>query len=182
MTCYLADKSGARFAGIDTAEPAIDRAQELSRARPDQFAFKVATMDAMDFPPGSFDAVVVIDSLYFCKDLTATIGQFLKVLGKGGQLAFFYTHIAESPESSLAASDTKLGAALRAHGIDFDSYDLSESDRRFWQRSKDVAEDMRVDFEAEGNADLMHLGETDAVLDLIKKGRHARYLFHARVQ
>jgi hypothetical protein len=41
---------------------------------------------------------------------------------------------------------------------------------------------MRVDFEAEGNADLMPLGETDAVPDLIPKGRHARYLYHARVR
>ena len=133
-------------------------------------------------PAGSFDAVVVIDSLYFCKDLTATIGQFLRILRTGGQMGLFYTHIVESSESSLAASDTKLGAALRANGVAFDVHELSESDRRFWQRSKDVAEDMRVDFEAEGNADLMHLGETDAVLDLIPKGRHARYLYHARIR
>jgi ubiquinone/menaquinone biosynthesis C-methylase UbiE len=181
-TRYLADKSLARFVGIDIAAPAIARAQELAVVGPNQPVFQVGTMDAMDFAPGSFDAVVVIDSLYFCKDLTETIGQFLRILTPLGQLAFFYTHITESPESSLAASDTKLGAALRAHGIDFDSYDLSESDRRFWQRSKDAAEDMRADFEAEGNADLMHLGETDAVLDLIQKGRHARYLYHSRLR
>jgi hypothetical protein len=27
-----------------------------------------------------------------------------------------------------------------------------------------------------------NLSETDALLDLIQKGRHARYLYHARVQ
>jgi len=181
-TRYLADKSGARFVGIDTAEPAILRAQELAAASADRLAFKMGTMDTLDFPPGSFDAVVVIDSLYSCKDLTATIGQFLRILRTGGQMGLFYTHIVESSEGSLAASDTKLGAGLRANGVAFDVHDLSESDRRFWHRSKDVAEDMRVDFEAEGNADLMHLGETDAVLDLIRKGRHARYLYHSRVQ
>ena len=181
-TRYLSGKSGARFIGIDIAEPAIARAKELATANPDQLDFKVGTMDAMDFSPGSFDAVVVIDSLYFCKDLTATIGQFLRILRAGGQMGLFYTHIVESSESSLAASDTKLGAALRANGVAFDVHELSESDRHFWQRSKDVAEDMRVDFEAEGNADLMHLGETDAVLDLIAKGRHARYLYHARIR
>jgi hypothetical protein len=97
-------------------------------------------------------------------------------------MGLFYTQIVELPEISLAASDTKLGAALRANGVAFDVHELSESDRRFWQRSKDVAEDMRVDFEGEGDADLMHLGETDAVLDLIPKGLHARYLYHARVR
>jgi hypothetical protein len=59
---------------------------------------------------------------------------------------------------------------------------MSESDRRFWKRSKDVAEELRPEFETEGNADLMHLNETDALLDLIQKGRHARYLYRARIR
>jgi cyclopropane fatty-acyl-phospholipid synthase-like methyltransferase len=66
-TRYLADKSGARFVGIDTAEPAIARAKELATANRDQLDFKVATVDAMDFSPGSFDAVVVIDSPTFAR-------------------------------------------------------------------------------------------------------------------
>ncbi len=181
-TRHLAEKSQARFFGIDTAEPAIGRAQELAATSPERLAFKVATMDALDFSPGSFDAVIALESLYFCKNLTSTIGQFQKILRTGGQMGLFYTHIADSTGESLAASDTKLGAALRANGMAFDVYDLSESDRHFWKRSKDVAEELRPEFEAEGNADLLHLNETDAVLDLILKGRHARYLYHVRVR
>jgi 2-polyprenyl-3-methyl-5-hydroxy-6-metoxy-1,4-benzoquinol methylase len=181
-TRYLAEKSGATFIGIDTAESAIGRAQELAAACPELLAFKLGTMDALDFSPSSFNAVVAIESLYFCKDLSATIGQFQRTLRAKGQMALFYTHIAASPGESLAAGDTKLGAALRANGIAFDAFDLSESDQRFWKRSKDVAEEMRAEFEAEGNADLIHLSETHAVLDLIQQGRHARYLYHVRTQ
>ena len=181
-TRYLAEKSQARFVGIDTAEPAIGRARELAALIPEHLAFKVATMDALDFPPSRFDAVIAIESLYFCKDLTSTIGQFQKILRTGGQMALFFTHIAGSTGESLAAADTRLGASLRANNIAFDVYDFSESDRSFWKRSKEVAEELRADFETEGNADLMHLNETDAVLDLIQRGRHARYLFHARVR
>lgn len=97
-------------------------------------------------------------------------------------MALFYTHIPDSTGDSLAAADTKLGAALRANGIAFDAHDLSESDRRFWKLSKLVAEELWTEFEVEGNADLMHFSETDALLDLIQEGRHARYLYHARVQ
>ncbi len=181
-TRYLTERSQARFVGIDTAEPAIGRGQELAAANPERLTFKVGTMDALDFSPISFDAVIAIESLYFCKDLTSTIGQFQKILRPGGQMALFYTHIADSPADGLTAGDAKPGTALRANGIAFDVYDLSESDRRFWKRSKDVAEELRTEFETEGNADLMHLNETDALLDLIQKGRHARYLYHARVR
>jgi hypothetical protein len=44
-----------------------------------------------------------------------------------------------------------------------------------------AAEALRAELEAEGNFDLAHLGETTAVLDLIGKGGHARYLFHGRI-
>jgi SAM-dependent methyltransferase len=181
-TRYLAEKSEARFVGIDTAEPAIGRAQQLEAARAERLAFKIGTMDALDFSPSSFDAVIAIESLYFCNNLISTIAQFQKILRTGGQMALFYTHIADSTGDSLAAGDTKLGAALRANGIPFDAHDLSESDRRIWKLSKQVAEELYAEFEVEGNADLMHLSETDALLDLIQKGRHARYLYHARVQ
>jgi hypothetical protein len=42
-----------------------------------------------------------------------------------------------------------------------------------------VAEELRPESETKGNADLIHLNETDALLELIQKGRHARYLYHA---
>jgi len=180
-TRYLSEKSGARFFGIDTAERAIARCQELAANEPEQLGFKVGTMDTLDFSPSAFDAVIAVDSLYFSNDLTSTIGQLQKILRRKGQMALFYTHFADVSGGSLAASDTKLGSALRVNGISFVAYDLSESDRRFWKRSKEAAEELRAEFETEGNVDLMHLNETDAVLDLILQNRHARYLYHARV-
>src|SRR6202795_4422036 len=75
-TRYLAERSQARFIGIDTAEPAIGRGQELAAADPERLTFKVGTMDALDFFPISSVSVIAIESLYFCKDLTSTVGQF----------------------------------------------------------------------------------------------------------
>lgn len=181
-TRYLAEKSGARFVGIDSSEPAIARAQEIAAIFPEWLAFKVGTMDALDFSPGSFDAVIAIESLDLCQDLSSTIRQLNKLLRAGSQMALFYTYTADGPQDTLSATDAKLGAALRANGIVFNVFDLSESDRHFWMRSKLVADEMRAEFEAEGNTDLMHLDETEARLNLIQEGRQARYLYHVRVR
>jgi ubiquinone/menaquinone biosynthesis C-methylase UbiE len=180
-TKYLSEKSGAKFTGLDLSEPSIHRALEMAETRQHLLIFKVGTMDALDFPAASFDAVVSIDSLYFPKDLPGTIGQFKKVLRPGGQMALFYTHITEAPGGVAGPDDTKLAAALRTFEIQYDIHDLSEDDRRFWKRSKEAAEELLADFVAEGNEDLAHLGETNAVLDFIRDGRHARYLYHAEV-
>jgi ubiquinone/menaquinone biosynthesis C-methylase UbiE len=180
-TQYLAEQSGAKFTGVDISERSIRRALERAKASPDRLAFKVGTMDALDFPPASFDAVIALESLYFPKDLAATVSQLKCVLRPGGKLAFFYTHIADAPGSPLGPADTKLAAALRTVDIQFEAFDFTESDRRFWQRSKEAGEELRADFEAEGNGDLAHMSETDALLDFIRQGRHARYLYYAQV-
>ena len=80
---------------MDNAEPAIVRAQEIAAISPEWLAFKVGTMEALDFSPGSFDAVIAIESLYLCKDLASTIGQFNRLLRARSQMALFYTYIAE---------------------------------------------------------------------------------------
>ena len=179
-TQHLSDKTGAQFTGIDTSEPSIRRALELAQASPGRLTFKVGTMDALDFPPASFDAVIAIESLYFPKDLAGAVSQFKTVLRSGGQMALFYTHIADAPGGAVGPGDTKLAAALRSSGIEFSTHDLSDSDGQFWQRSKQAAGELRADFEAEGNEDLTQLGEADAVLEIIRQCRHARYLYHVQ--
>jgi hypothetical protein len=129
-------------------------------------------------PPASLDAVIAIESLYFPKNLTAAIGQFKALLRAGGRMGLFFTHI--GPSAPASPADTKLGQALQANGLPFKAHDLTESDRRFWQRSKETAEAMLPEFEAEDNADLLHLGETTAVLSMIANGGHARYLYQVQ--
>jgi ubiquinone/menaquinone biosynthesis C-methylase UbiE len=176
-TKYLAECSGAKFTGLDISARAIDRGLEFAAGCPERLAFAVGTMDALDFPPASFEAVVAIESLYFAKDLTRTLHQFRMVLRSHGQMALFFTHIAE-PGAGLGPDDTKLAGALRANHLSYRAHDLTESDRRFWERSKAAGEELRAAFEAEGNGDLSRLGESDALLDLVKHNRHARFLYH----
>src|SRR5271168_5163846 len=84
-TQYLSEEAGARFTGLDISAPSIHRALELAKDS-DRLTFKVGTMDALDFSPASFDAVIAIESLYFPKDLAGAIREFKRVLRSGGQM------------------------------------------------------------------------------------------------
>jgi hypothetical protein len=53
----------------------------------------------------------------------------------------------------------------------------SFSTPRFWQRCDEIADQMRPEFVAEGNAGLMIEGEHLAILAFIQQNRHARYLY-----
>lgn len=178
-TEYLAAATGARFTGLDNSAPAIERARRRAEVSASRLTFAVGTMDALDFPPATFDAIVAIESLYFPKDLSETVRQFKTLLRPGGRMGLFFTHLGEKP---ARPEETRLGQSLAANALAFETHDLSESDRRFWSRAKEMGERLRGEAAAEAgdNSDLLHLGETQAVLDLIDKGGHARYLYLAR--
>jgi cyclopropane fatty-acyl-phospholipid synthase-like methyltransferase len=178
VTKYLADTTGARFVGIDVLAGCIRRAQELAQASAGRLEFVVADMETPDFPPASFDAVIAIESLYPITDHTPTLAAFKKLLHPDGQMGLFYTHFSDSPGTGLGPDDTRLAEAFRNNALRYHAHDLTEHDRAFWQRCDAVAEQLRPDFIAEGNASLLIDGERLAILGLIQQNRHARYLYH----
>jgi hypothetical protein len=101
-------------------------------------------------------------------------------------MGLFYSEIVTAITGSreqLAADQTKLAQALQANGLAFTTYDLTESNLAFWQRSQQIVTEMKTEFEAEGSKDLCQgrIVEGESVLELAKAGRMSRYLYHARV-
>jgi ubiquinone/menaquinone biosynthesis C-methylase UbiE len=184
-TEYLAFRTGARFTGVDLAEPAIERAAERTRDKSERLAFTLANISDLDLPAASFDAVIAIDTLYFSKDLARTTSRMKSVLGSGGQMGLFMSEFIPpgGPVEQLAADGTRLAQALKQNGLAFEAHDLTESNLLFWRRSVETAKEMIEEFEAEGNKDLCEgrISEGSAVLAMAEAGRMTRYLYHVRV-
>lgn len=184
-TEYISDLTGAKIAGIDLAEPVIERAVERTLEKSDRLTFLVVDLNDIELPPASFDVIISIDTLYFAKDLPKTIGQLKTLLKPGGQMGLFFSEVdteVTGSRETLAADQTKLARALTANGLSFTAEDLTESNLAFWERSQQIVAELKPDFEAEGNDDLCHgrLVEGESVLNLAKAGRMSRYLYHVR--
>jgi len=185
-TEYISDLTGARVTGIDLAEPCVDRARERTIGKADRLNFLIANINDIDLPHESFDTVISVDTLYFAKDMTRTIGQLKTLLKPDGQMGLFFSEVVTEIGGSrdqLAADQTKLARALAANGLAFTACDFTASNLEFWQRSQEVIAEMKPEFEAEGNKDLCEgrIVEGDSVLALATAGRMSRYLYHARV-
>jgi len=185
-TEYISDITGAKITGIDLAEPCVERARERTRDKTERLNFLIANINDIDLPPESFDTIISVDTLYFAKDLTRTIGQLKTLLKQDGQMGLFFSEVVMEIGGSreqLAADQTKLARALGANGLSFTSHDLTASNLAFWRKSQEVIAEMKPDFEAEGNKDLCEgrIVEGDSVLALAIAGRMSRYLYHARV-
>ena len=182
IAAYLAETSGAQVFGMDYIPEAIRQARQ--RATSDlRLGFAVGNIDALPFAPGSFDAIVAVDSLYMANDLAATVGQMRALLRPGGRMGLFYSFAlwedpAPSPEH-LRADQTPLGAALRANGLAFQALDFTAADRQHALRKQQIAEELNPAFEREGNLFLYEVqaGTAAGTLQAIAEGRHARYLY-----
>ncbi len=188
IAAYLAERSGAHVTGMDYVPDAIRQACERTCDQADQLDFFVGDINALHLPPGAYDVIVSIDSLYFSEDYTATVAAFKGALRPGGRLAILYSFgrepwvpVEEFPAEQLAADKTPLAAALRANGMAFAAQDFTADDYRLAQLRRSVLADLRPQFEAEGNLFLYEnrLGDANGISAAIEEGLHRRYLYVA---
>jgi SAM-dependent methyltransferase len=186
MAEYISDVTGAHVTGIDYVPEAIAQATERTAEKRPRLDFRAGDMGRLDLPAGSFDTILSIDSLYFT-DLADTVGSLKALLKPGGQMGILYSHGADPsvpievfPRETLPPARTPLGEALRQHGLTFRTWDLTADDYRHAWRKKQIAEELRAEFEAEGNLFLYENrhGEAEGVMAAIEAGAHARYLYH----
>jgi ubiquinone/menaquinone biosynthesis C-methylase UbiE len=77
-----------RVVAVDLA----DNLLALARAKADHYGFRHletchADIEALDYPPGAFDAVVIVFGLFFLPDMAAGTAALWRLVAPGGQLA-----------------------------------------------------------------------------------------------
>lgn len=183
-TEYISDITGAQIVGIDFAEKAIARAQERTNLKRAKLTFEVQNMDTISFPDQSFDTILAIDTLYFVKDLDSLIKKCEKLLKSGGQMGIFYSIMLEKGQSpdTLLPKKNRLVKPLETNGFKYTYWDYSKEDKDFWRNSKNIAEELRSEFNAEGNAKIYkgRIQESTSILKYVEAGESRRYLYHAR--
>ena len=164
--------------GLDDAAAAVAR----TPTKRDRLRFARGNFNALDYPEGSFDVIVSLDTLYWASDLQATLSALVGMLKPGGRLAVFMNHhIAEGePAAKLAAVHNPFAKAADAIGLPFQAFDHSEAICAFWQRNYAAATDLQPTFEAEGNgfiAESLIRESVEEYLPDVEAGRIARSLY-----
>jgi ubiquinone/menaquinone biosynthesis C-methylase UbiE len=186
ITEYISDLTGAHITGIDFATGAIKRAGERTRKKQNRLTFREGNMNNLEFPMKSFDTIIAIDTLYFVDDLEKTIGQMKAILKPNGQMGIFFTQMIkpEDPKELLLPERTKLAQALKKHSLSFKTWNFTENEYRIWRKQKQVAEDLRSEFAAEGNLYLYssRIEESEYILKFVDADRLSRHLYHVQLQ
>lgn len=179
MTAWIAEQTGATGLGIDLAPRCIAEANR--RAEADlRLEFRVGNLDSLDLP--ELDAVVFIDTLYFCRDLAETVRVAVDALKPGGRFVAFFT-AKKGRDEGLEVHEIRVGKALIAAGLEPRGIDFTAEGRGVWERALAACSDLQEAFEAEGN-DKLHAARTEEArnqLDKYEQGISRRWLVWARV-
>jgi SAM-dependent methyltransferase len=187
---YLSDRTGAHFTGLDYIPEAVCQAQRRTAAKAERLSFVVGDLNQPDLPPGAFDLVLSIDSLYFSDDYAATLQAWQAALRPGGQMAIFYSYgrepwvpLVEFPKKKLPPDKTPLAVALRANGLAFRTWDLTRQDYEGAVRRQAILAELKPQFEAEGTLFIhdTRAGEAGGVRQAIEAGLHRRHLYHVQL-
>lgn len=190
MDAYIAEVTGAQVTGIDISSEAINQAQRLAQTpsthrHPAQLAFHIADIASLPFPPGSFDVLIAIDTLYFT-DLDPTVAQMKTLLRPGGRMGMYWSQGANPgapievfPRETLPPDNTDLARALQRAGLAYQAADFTDADYRHAQLKRAVLLQLHPQFVVEDTLFLYdnRLGEADGVIAAIEACAHARYLY-----
>lgn len=186
---YVADQTGASVSGLDASERAITEAQTRTASRSQPLTFMTGDIRTLLLPAQTYDAILLIDSIYFSEDYALTISQLAAALRPAGRLGFLYSYGREPwvpreqfPAENLAADRTPLGVALSVNGLAFTVQDFTQRDYALAQRRKQVLSALRPQFEAEGITFIWEnrMGDAHGVSQAVEEGLHRRYLVVAQ--
>ena len=183
---YIAEQTGARVTGIDYAAAAIEVANERTAAKRQLIDFIEADLNRLELPARSYDAAVMIDSIYWVADTVDGLGRILKALKPGGQLIIVIVHILDycDDPNELDIDKNFVARALDELMLNYSAYDTTPQFLPFWPRTKQALEELHDEFVAEGNEFIYNslwTEATDEYLPAIEAGDIRRYLYHVRV-
>ena len=183
---YISDQSSAQVTGLDYIPAAIRQAQVRTAPKAERLSFLVGDINALDLPSAAFDAILLIDTIYFSNDYRTTIRQLVDALRPGGRLVFFYAYgwapgmsIEDFPRETLAPDQTPLALALQANQLAFTTQDFTAEDYRLAQLRKRVLTELKAALADDGLQFIYEnrMGEANGISRAVELGLHRRYLY-----
>jgi 2-polyprenyl-3-methyl-5-hydroxy-6-metoxy-1,4-benzoquinol methylase len=168
---YINDMTKAKITGIDFAFDAIEEAQLRTRAKANQINFIAGNLnDIKKLVHDKYDAIVLIDSLYFVDDIPNYITALRSLLKQDGTIAIFYTS---------SANPDLIQKTLSLQNFAFSSQDYTTNEKKIWEQSLIAAEELKDEFIKEKNFEIYkgRIAEAKRSLNAQKTNTIYRYLY-----
>lgn len=181
ITEYVSKQIPAAFTGIDISTEAIDAAKRRT-AGSQNLRFAAGNMNSLSASE-KFDAIVLIDTIYYARSVGTLLHDCLAALHEGGTLYIYFSQwiMDASYAENLKGENTFLAKQLQVQNLPICYTDLTDSGIQHWKKKLSVLEKMKSDFFEEGNDKLWNYRYREA-LRYAHWGddKYARYLYEVK--
>ncbi len=153
ITEYISDMTQCRITGIDISVEAVEHASARTKDKRSRVVFETKNMENLNYPDGTFDTVISIDTLYFVKDLENTVRQMVKVLKPKGSMYMFY-HVDPDLGDCPGADPVRcsqLGVVLDRLSLNYQAIDFTAENSKHWELRRQVLSELKTQFKEEDN-------------------------------
>jgi ubiquinone/menaquinone biosynthesis C-methylase UbiE len=184
---YLSDTTGASYTGIDFAHGAIHEAKARTKKKSERIKFLEGNINNLqDVVDDKYDAILLVDSLYFVSDLPKCIETLKSYLKPEGKLIIFYSSTKNTSDNNfnLLPQNKPVGLALTKSGFEYLTYDYTQNEKQIWEKSLQVALELKEKFVDEGNKEIYksRIAEAKGNLKAQSKKLVLRNLYVAKVK
>jgi len=164
ITEYISDVTGAHITGVDYSKTAIKNAVERTKNKKEKLSFLCQDIKKMDFSKGVFDVVIVIDTLHFVENIDEMVKKMKNSLKPNGQMGIFFTQriFSDDLKDWLQPENTQLAQSLKKYNLDFKTWDFTKEEAEHWHKKLQVLDELKPEFEAEGNLFLYNMRYNEA--------------------
>lgn len=177
---YLHDKIKCKSYGFDYSENAVRTAKEINGRDAD---IRVGIIGETDYPSGSFDVILSMDSIYFAGDMSKFVKQANGWLKPDGVFIVGYQEGDVMPKTPNCET-TAVARAFRENDIGYECLDITADTYEMLLKKRRTILAFRKEFEAEGISDWFDvvLGQTSCAAVPFDEFRenNARYIYIAR--
>lgn len=186
ITEYIHEKTGAKIHGVDFAFGAVEAANDRTKNN-SNVRFTIGNLDKLEeIIQEKYDAIIMIDTLYFVSDLNMTIASLKKLLKPDGKLGLFYSSKKKSTDTDidLLPENKPLGKALTESGFSFTTVNFTSNEKRIWEESILIANELKEDFIKEKNLEIYkgRIAEASKNVKWQEEGLMTRYFYTATLE
>lgn len=167
ITEYVSEKLNVNITGIDISNKSIEAAKARTISKGNKLKFEATNIYDLDYPEGSFDTIFAIDSLFMVNPFENVVEKLNKFLTPNGIMYIFYIY---PPDTTVLRLNEELD---RLH-IKYEMTDLSRENYEHWKLKEITLEELREEFDREGNSFLYNNRMTECKYELCN---FKRYLY-----
>lgn len=177
ITAMIARESGQEVTGADKSAEML----ALAETRHSEMSWITCDLENLNLKGQSFHHILLIDSIYFVKDLITMFTTLKSGLHPGGAIIFTYSDYVQSKSDmgKIQPENTRAGKALANLGYSYKSVDFTNNEYTALKHKFEVIQNLKNEYQRENNEYLYYdkIVETRSLFERHRQGCGRRYLY-----